>query len=467
MNPNDYAAEDATGLAALIRAGHVSPGEVLDAALESIEAANPRINAVVALTESSARSAIAAGLPAGPFSGVPFLVKDLGVDVAGTVTTNGCRLFADAEPAPADSELVARYRRAGLVMVGRTNTPEFGLAPTTEPALFGPARNPHDLGRSPGGSSGGAAAAVASGMVPAAHASDGGGSIRIPASCCGLFGMKPTRGRVTLAPDRGEGWAGMSTQHAVSRTVRDSAALLDVVSDPAPGDPYWAPPPGGTFLAAAGLDPRSLRVGLCVTAANGAPVDPRCREAAEATALRLEGLGHRVQEVRWPFDPELVAAAQAGVVGANVAAAVQARLAELGRPRRDDDLEPVTAAIVDWGAQTGAVDYVNALSSIHRVGRLMGALFETIDVMVTPTMACLPPELGTIGGSDVMRFAETVAPLVAFTSVINMSGQPAMSLPLDRSDGDLPVGTQVVGRFGEETSLFRLAGQMERAHPWI
>ncbi len=466
MDLNEYSAEDATGLAALIRAKQVSPGEVLDAAMGAINAANPELNAVVRIMEDSARVAVAGGPPTGPLGGVPFLVKDLGVDVAGTVTTNGSRLFADAPPAPADSELVARYRRAGLVLVGRSNTPEFGLTPTTEPALFGPTRNPHDPGRSPGGSSGGAAAAVASGMVPAAHASDGGGSIRIPASCCGLFGMKPTRGRVTLAPDRGEGWAGMSTNHAVTRTVRDSATLLDAVSAPAPGDPYWAPPPAGTFLDAAGRDPGPLRVGLCVTAANGSSVDPQCRAAAEATARRLEGLGHRVQEVRWPFGPELVAAAQVGVIGANVAAAVQARLAELGRPRRDGDLEPVTAAIVDWGALTGAVDYVNAVASIHRIGRLMGGLFETIDVLVTPTLACLPPELGTVGGTDVMRFADTVAPLVAFTSVINMSGQPAMSLPLDRSDGGLPLGTQIVGRFGEETTLFRLAGQMERAHPW-
>lgn len=467
MDLNEYAAHDATGLAELIRSGQVSAGEVLEASLEAVGSDNPRLNAVVSLSEGRARAAAEAGdPPAGPLGGVPFLIKDLGVSVAGSVTTNGCRLFADGPPAQSDSEIVARYRRAGLVLVGRTNTPEFGLAPTTEPDLFGPTRNPHDPDRSAGGSSGGAAAAVASGMVPAAHASDGGGSIRIPASCCGLFGLEPTRGRITFAPERGEGWAGLSTNHAVTRSVRDSAALLDAVAGPAPGDPYWAPPAAGSFAAAAGTDPAPLRVGLCSSAPTGVAVDAGCRAAAEGTARRLELLGHQVEEVGWPVGPELLAAAQVGVVGANVALAVQARLAELGRPLAGEDLEPVTAAIIAWGEQTSALDYARAVTAIHQVGRLMGGLFESIDVLVTPTLACPPPRLGVIDRADVMRFAETVAPMVAFTSVINMSGQPAMSLPLDRSSDGLPVGTQVIGRFGEEATLFSLAGQVERAHPW-
>ncbi len=467
MDVKDYSAYDATGLAELIRTGQVSAGQVLDAALESVESANPGLNAVVSLSEGQAREAAeAAGRQPAPLGGVPFLIKDLGVNVAGSVTTNGCRLFAGGAPAAADSEIVARYRRAGLVLMGRTNSPEFGLAPTTEPDLFGPTRNPHDGACSAGGSSGGAAAAVASGMVPAAHASDGGGSIRIPASCCGLFGLKPTRGRITFAPERGEGWAGLSTNHAVTRTVRDSAALLDATAGPAPGDPYWAPSAPGSFTAAARTEPGPLRVGLCTTAPTGVAVDAGCRAAAEATARRLEGLGHHVSEVCWPVGPALLAAAQAGVVGANVALAVQARLAELGRPLIEGDLEPVTAAIIAWGERTSAVDYARAVSAIHQVGRLMGGLFESIDVLVTPTLGCPPPRLGEVERADVTRFAETVAPLVAFTSVVNMSGQPAMSLPLDRSAGGLPVGTQVIGRFGDEATLLSLAGQVERAYPW-
>ncbi|HET9077089.1 MAG TPA: amidase [Acidimicrobiales bacterium] len=467
MKPDEYRSLDAVGLAALIAAGEVDPAEVLDAALGAIGAANPELNAVVNLMAEPAHRAVRSGLPAGPFRGVPFLVKDLGANVAGQVTTNGSRLYADGPPAPADSVLVARFRRAGLVLAGKTNTPEFGLSPSTEPALFGPARNPFDPARSPGGSSGGAAAAVASGMVPMAHASDGGGSIRIPASCCGLFGLKPTRGRVTYAPERGEGWAGQSTQHAVSRTVRDSAALLDAVAGPAPGDPYWAPAPTGTFADAAARDPVRLRVGVCVTAPTGTDVDPECRAAAEATARRLEQLGHRVEPVDWPFGPELLAAARAGVIGANVAATVDARLAELGRPLSDGDLEPVTLATIEQGRSTGAVGYVKAVTSIHQVGRLMGGLFQSIDALVTPTLACLPPELGPLDGSDPARFVAALTPMVAFTAVLNMSGQPAVSLPLDRSAGGLPVGSQVIGRYGDEATLFGLAGQLERAHPWV
>ena len=466
MELEEYRSFDATGLAGLIAERQVTAGEVLDAALESIDSSNSRLNAVVSLMDDAARADLARGVPEGPFAGVPFLVKDLGVNVAGSVTTNGCRLFADGPPAQADSEMVARFRRAGLVLVGRTNSPEFGLEPTTEPVLHGPTISPHDPARSPGGSSGGSAAAVAGGMVPLAHASDGGGSIRIPASCCGLFGLKPTRARVSLAPERAEGWAGMSTNHAVSRSVRDSAALLDAVAGPAVGDPYWAPPPTGAYLDSARRDPGPLRVGLAVHTPAGVEVDPQCRAAAQASARRLEQLGHRVEEIRWPFGPELLAAAQAGIIGANIGASVDARLAELGRPLEDGDIEPVTAAAISSGRRLTAVDYVNAVSAIHQVGRLMGRLFESLDVLVTPTMACLPPPLGRVTGTDVAGFVAAVAPMVAFTSLVNMSGQPAMSLPLDRSAEGWPIGTQIIGRFGDENTLFSLAGQVERAHPW-
>ena len=463
----EYASFDATGLAGLVARGEVSPEELLDVALEAIGSANDRLNAVVSLTEDRARRSLETGIPDGPFRGVPFLVKDLGTSVEGTLTTNGCRLFAAGPAAARDSDLVTRFRRAGLVLMGRTNTPEFGLAPATESVLFGPARNPHDPAFSPGGSSGGAAAAVASGMVPFAHASDGGGSIRIPASCCGLFGLKPTRGRVSYAPERGEGWGGMSTQHAVTRSVRDSAALLDAVAGPAVGDPYFAAPPSEAFLVSAARDPGTLRVGLCLSSPTGTAVDPECQAAARSTAGRLENLGHVVEEVQWPFGPELLAAAQSGVIGANVGATIDARLEVLGRPMRDDDIEPVTAAIVEWGRRTSAVEYVRSLTSMHEVGRRMGEMFGTLDVLVTPTLACQPPRIGILNGLDVSRFAQAVAPMVAFTSLVNMSGQPAMSLPLDRSAAGLPIGTQVIGRYGREDVLLGLAGQLERAHPWF
>jgi amidase len=467
MDPADYSRHDATALAALVRSRQVSPSEVLDAALEVIAEKNPSLNAVIRDLEPAARRDLAAGLPDGPFTGVPFLVKDLGANVAGAPTTNGSALFAGAEPATRDSVVIERYRRAGLVIVGKTNTPEFGLAPSTEPVLFGPTRNPFDLERSAGGSSGGSAAAVAAGMVPVAHASDGGGSIRIPASCCGLFGLKPTRGRVTYAPERAEGWAGMSTQHAVTRSVRDSAALLDATAGPAPGDPYWPAPPATSFLAATRQPPGPLRVGLALTAPNGAEVHPECRDAAAGSASFLEALGHHVEPVEWTFGADLLGSAQAGIIAANTAATVAARLAQLGRELAGGDLEPVTAAMVAAAARTTAVDYVNAVTAAQEVGRHLAELFARIDVLVTPTLACLPPELGQVTLADIGQFMTNVAPMVAFTAMFNMSGQPAASLPLHKTGAGMAVGTQIVGRYGDEATLLSLCAQVEGARPWL
>ena len=464
MKVSEYRALDATSLAELVRRREVTADELLDTALDAIRDFNPSLNAVVTLFEDAARASIASGLPDGPFTGVPFAIKDLNATVEGVVTTNGSRAYSDAL-ASGDSVAVQRYRSAGLVLFAKTNTPEFGLCPSTEPALFGPTLNPWDPGLSPGGSSGGAAAAVASGMLPAAHASDGGGSIRIPASACGLFGLKPTRARVTLGPTRGEGWGGLSTQHALTRSVRDSAALLDAVAGPWSGDPYWAPPAPRSFVEELNAPPGSLRVGICTGAPGGIGVEPACRDAAEATALRLEALGHRVEPVGWPFAPELLAAAQSAVIAPNIAASLEERIAARGRPLEPGELEPVSLTIVEWGRSATAVDYVRSVNAAHAVGRAMARLFDSIDVMVTPTLAALPPTIGTVNGQDVERFVEGVAPLVAFTAVCNLSGQPAMSLPLDAAGG-IPVGTQVIGRFGDEATLIRLATQVEAAHPW-
>jgi amidase len=466
MQAAQYRSLDATALAGLVRDGQVKPEELLDAALESIATLNPGLNAVVTVLEGPARQAVARGLPDGPFRGVPFLIKDLWTNVAGARTTNGSRLFADASPADHDSVVVHRYRQAGLVIIGKTNTPEFGLSPSTEPVLFGPTLNPHDRAYSAGGSSGGSAAAVAAGIVPIAHATDGGGSIRIPASCCGLFGLKPTRGRVTFAPEKGEGWAGMSHQHAVSRTVRDSAALLDATAGPAPGDPYSAPPPEGTFLAATGRQLKPLRVGVAVSSPGGTGVDADCVAAAHETAELLEQLGHAVEPVDWPVRAELLIAAQTGIIRCNIAASVAARLSDAGRPMRDGDLEPMTAAMVRSAGETTSVDYINAVASMHEVGRRLAQLFADIDVLVTPTMACPPPPIGQLTLADIEGYMAKAAPMVAFTSVFNMSGQPAVSLPLHRSAGGLPIGTQIAGRFGAETTLFSLSAQIELARPW-
>jgi len=382
MHLAEYRTFDALGLADLVARSQVTAHELLDAAMEAVADRNPVVNAVVNLFDDQARKAIEAGLPEGPFRGVPFAIKDLWTNVAGITTSNSSRLFVSVPSV--DSEIVARYRRAGLVLFAKTNTPELGLSPTTEPAMFGPTSNPWDPAFSAGGSSGGAAAAVASGILPMSHATDGGGSIRIPASCCGVFGLKPTRARISLAPDRGEGWGGMSTQHVVSRSVRDSAAALDACAGAVPGDPYWAPPPAGPYVAEVGRDPGSLRVGLVVEAPNGVSASGPCREAVEQTARRLDSLGHRVDPVSWPFDRDLMARAQASIIGPSVAAAVAARLNQLGRDLQPDDLEEVSARVAEAGRSASAVDYINSASAMHQIGRTMATVFERIDVLLTP-----------------------------------------------------------------------------------
>jgi amidase len=465
MHAADYRSYDGLGLAELVAKGDVSPDELLDLALSLIEQADPRLNAVVNVFESQARQAITEGLPAGPFGGVPFAIKDLWTNVSGVVTANGSRLFADAVAA-GDSEIVRRYRRAGLVLFAKTNSPELGTSPSTEPALFGPTGNPWDLTLTSGGSSGGAAAGVAAGLFPLAHATDGGGSIRIPASCCGLFGLKPTRGRVPSGPERGEGWSGMSAQHVVSRSVRDSAAALDAVAGAMPGDPYWAPPQSPSYLADVATTPGRLRVGVILDAPTGVGVDPICQAAAQATAERLEALGHEVTAAAWPFPPEQHGAAQS-IIPVQLAATIDARLARLGRPLRPDDLEAVTSLLVERGRAITGIEYVNAVQSMHQVGRAMGGLFERIDVLLTPTLGRPPFPLGTLDGSDVARFVREVGSVACFTAVANITGQPAMSLPLDHAPSGTPIGSQIIGRFGDETTLYRLAGQLESAHPWF
>ncbi|HEY6005258.1 MAG TPA: amidase [Anaeromyxobacter sp.] len=463
----DYERYDALGLAELVRTRQVSAEEVLAAAIERVERRNPALNAVVARMYDEARAAVRAGLPDGPLTGVPYLLKDLGVLWAGTPTTNGCALFRDAV-ADHDSEIVRRMRRAGLVLFGKTNTPELGLTTSTEPRLFGATRNPWNAAFSAGGSSGGAAAAVSSGMVPAAHATDGGGSIRIPASACGLFGLKPTRARTPFGPDRGEGWSGASVGHAVTRTVRDSAALLDATAGPDVGDPYWAPPPRRPFLAEVGADPGRLRIAVTTNAWNEIPVHEECRAAVAAAARLCEGLGHAVDEARPEWDEKARAKASLLVISAHTRAALDERAQSLGRALTPDDVEPMTWPTAEHGKSATASELAHAVEVVHAVGRAVARFFKRYDVLLTPTRCDPTPRLGLLSMSNPDRdaYVKALFASIAFTSPFNGSGNPAMSVPLHWSAEGLPVGVQFVAAFGDEATLFSLAAQLEQARPW-
>jgi amidase len=465
--PSEYESCDAIDLAHLVLSGHVTPLELLETAIERIEKLNPMLNAVVNPLYDQARQEIAQGLPEGPLQGVPFLLKDLGLFMKGIATTFGSRFFADFTPTQ-DSTLTRRYRQAGLVICGKTNVPEFGLTVTTEPQLFGPCRNPWDVQRTPGGSSGGTAAAVASGMVPAAHGSDGGGSIRIPAACCGLFGLKPTRARVPSGPVIGEGWAGMTADHVITRSVRDSAILLDIAAGPAPGDPYCAPPPPESFLDHVGRDPGRLNIAVSITPPTGAEVDPHCIAAVEAAAKLCESLGHRTQWATPAIDNRRFRKAVGTLISANVCATLDARARALGREATQQDVERVTWQTAKAGQKASAADYVRAVNTIHYVGRQVSEFFHTYDMLLTPVLVCPPVRLGFLDmmAGDISEFIDRMNRFFGFTNLFNATGQPAMSVPLFWAPEGLPIGVQFAGRFGDEAGLFRLAGQLESAQPW-
>jgi Asp-tRNA(Asn)/Glu-tRNA(Gln) amidotransferase A subunit family amidase len=465
---DDYESHDALGLAERVRAGEVSPTALLDAAIERLEKRNPRLGAVVIPMLDYARRALAAGLPDGPFRGVPFLLKDLHVNVPGFRTTRGSQLFADDLRAQ-ESELVARQRRAGLVIFGKTHSPELGLTTTSESRLFGQTRNPWHPERGAGGSSGGAAAAVAAGIVPLAHATDGGGSIRVPASCCGVFGLKPTRGRVPLGPDAGEGWSGMSVQHAVSRSVRDSAALLDATHGPDAGAPYAAQPPARPFLAEVGAPTGRLRIALQTTTWNGTATHPSCLAAAEDAAKLCESLGHHVEPARFEVELEPFREATATIIGAHTRATLEERARALGRTLAPEDVEPGTWLVASGGAAKDAVAYVRALRTIHALGRRLARFFERYDLLLTPTLAVPPVPLGVLSLSN-PNPGESIATLlqtVGFTQLANATGNPAMSVPLFWDADGLPIGSQFIGHMDDEATLFRLAAQLEAARPWF
>ena len=463
MKFDEYRRHDATGLAALVAGGQVSAGELLATAQARLAEVNPRINAVTHDLSALGAAEAAAGRQ-GPFAGVPFLLKDLGAPLAGAVTTQSSRVFADWRP-PEDGAITKAYRAAGLVIFGKTNTPEFGLTAVTEPAMYGPCRSPWDLGRTPGGSSGGAASAVAAGIVPAAHASDGGGSIRTPASCCGLFGLKPSRGRVSFAPT-GEGWGGASIQHAVTRSVRDSAALLDLVCRPQPGDPYFLAPPERPFAEAAARDPGKLRIAFTTAALMGGTLDPECAEAVRDAARLCESLGHAVEEASVPGDILAMSQGAGDVIAASVAATLDAEAERRGREIGDDELEPLTWGMYRRGRKVSGSQYVRGLAAIHAYGRAVASLYDRFDVLLLSTLGRPPIPIGWLT-EEPKLYTERLFAFMPNTQAFNNTGQPAMTVPLAWSQGGLPIGIQFVGRMGEEATLLSLAGQLEKARPWF
>ncbi len=475
--PSDFDAYrrlDAVALARIVRRGEATPAELLELAIARAEAVDPQLTAIVVRHFELARAAAAASKrPSGPLAGVPFLLKDLGVAMAGTITTEGSRFFRDQQN-DFDSTLVERFRAAGLVIFGKTHSPEFGGSPSSESALHGATHNPWDLSRSAGGSSGGAAAAVAAGIVPAAHATDGGGSIRIPASACGLFGLKPTRGRVPLGPRLYEGWGGMSAAHCVSRSVRDSAALLDAIQGPATGDAYAAPPRQRPYLEELGRSPGRLRIAWMRRPVLPAEVDPECDAAAEQAAASCASLGHEVEEAAPTIDIAAVYQGFSLLASAGTALKLAQREAALGRAARRDEIEAITWTTIETGRKASGVEYARAREAIHGASRVLGAFMERYDLILSPTMALVPAKLGTLSLSQATEaFTDPATRASGFTSLFNITGQPAMSVPLhwtapaEGAPAGLPVGVQFAARFGDEATLFRLASQLEGAQPWF
>jgi amidase len=459
---------DATAQAELVRRGEASPKELAEAAIARIEAVNPRLDAVIRTRFDAARLDADGDLPDGPFRGVPILYKDLGCTVAGEPTAFGLGPLRDMAW-PVTSYLAEQFQAAGFVVLGRTNVPELGTTVTTEPRSFPPARNPWDPGRSAGGSSGGSAAAVAAGLVPVAHANDGGGSIRIPASECGLVGLKPTRGRVSQGPLVGEAWAGGTIDGSVTRTVRDAAGVLDVISRRMPGEPYYAPPLPRPLAAEVGADPGRLRVGVLDRPGTEAALDdPQCRAAVAAAARLLESLGHHVE----PSAPAAMFEEEFGrifgtiIIAADTEATFQAFEMLLGRPIGEDEIEPRNAGHRRTGRELSAVAYLQARSWLGMWARRMADWWNDHDLLVTPTLGAPPPELGWFTAAGPEQEGARIASFIPYTAQFNMTGQPAISLPLHWTPDGLPVGVQLVAAYGREDVLIRVASQLEQAAPW-
>jgi amidase len=458
---------DATAQAELVRRGEASPAELVEAAIGRIEAVNPRLDAVIRTRFDQARAEAAGDLPDGRFRGVPILFKDLGCEVEGEATAFGVGPMRDL-PWPATSHLAEAFRAAGFVALGRTNVPEMGTTVTTEARSFPPARNPWDPGRSAGGSSGGSAAAVASGMVPAAHGNDGGGSIRIPSSECGLVGLKPTRARVSQGPLVGEAWAGGTIDGVLTRTVRDAAGILDVISTGEPGDPYYAPPLPRPLRDEIGADPGRLRVGvLDRSGIEGYLDDPQCREAVAGTARLLEKLGHEVSEsAPEAMFEELFGRHFVTIIAADTETTFREFETMLGRPISEDEIEPRNAGHRRAGAALDAVTYLQSRAWIGMWARRMARWWTSHDLLLTPTLGAPPPELGWFTAAGPEQEGWRIASFIPYTAQFNMTGQPAVSLPMHWTPDGLPVGVQLVAAYGREDLLVRVASQLEQAAPW-
>ena len=463
--------DDATSLAQLVADGSVSPDELLDEALARVAAFNPDLNAVVLMQEQVARDSIRAGLPDGPFKGVPFLLKDLGAEAKDFPSHSGSQLLRDRTYS-FDSAIFERMRATGVVTFGRTTSPEGGIGPVTEAAVYGgPTRNPWDLTRTSGGSSGGAGAAVAAGIVPIAHGSDGGGSVRIPASSCGLFGFKATRARFPDGPMAGEGWAGMAIDGFLSRSVRDNAAMMDACAGPDAGAPYAAPPMEMSYLDAIARPPHRLRVAVCDTTFTGAPIHPACKAAVVHTAHTLADLGHAVAPGCPRADHEGMMRAWTRIVACGTASWIRASLSAKGRDLQQGDIEGVARSALDYAQGISGADYLDAVNKIHAYGREMAAAFEGIDIILSPALAEPPAAVGRFTHDRDDYEAYRTGPggvfeYSPFCATFNASGQPAASVPLYRDDDGLPIGVQLAAPFGQDAKLIALCAELEQAAPW-
>ncbi|MGI4761318.1 MAG: amidase [Janthinobacterium lividum] len=489
LTPLEYDQLDGLGMADLVRRGQLTATELCQAAIARAEAVNPRINAVILNLFEQAQHRATIGLTGGSFGGVPFLLKDFGAQYAGVPHTGGSRALRHFVPTE-DAELVRRWQAAGVNILGKTNTPEFALMGVTEPALYGPARNPWALGRTPGGSSGGAAAAVAAGIVPVAGAGDGGGSIRIPAACCGLFGLKPSRGRVPTGPEQGEKWQGAAVEHVLTRSVRDSAAMLDAMQGADVGAPYFLPPPARPYLDEVGRAPGRLRIAFTLDHPLGRPLHFECATAVRDAANLLESLGHDVAEVPLPFDGRAVSTAFLMLYFGETGASIAGLAKVLGRPARPADVEATTWLLGLLGRTYSAANFVAARHTWNDHARRMGQFHQHYDLLLTPTLATPPVRIGELqpklfeqkllrvvntfglGGlirrsGIVEKLAEQSLEKTPYTQVANLTGQPAMSVPLHWTADGLPCGVQFIARLGAEDVLFQLAGQLEQARPWF
>jgi amidase len=473
---DELARMDATAQAELVSSGEATPAELIDAAIERAERVNPEINAIIHDHSAQAREQAAGAIPDGPFTGVPFLLKDLGAAFAGQPLHLGMNLLKEAGfDSPVDTTLAQRFRAAGLVSIGKTNTPELGIVATTEPAAYGATKNPWDTSRTPGGSSGGSAAAVAAGIVPMAHANDGGGSIRIPASNCGLVGLKPTRQRISEGPLIGDVMSGVTVELCVSRSVRDTARLLEAVHGPAPGDPYVAPPPLRPYTDELDDETGGLRIGILDEALiEGVEVAAPCREAVASAAKLCESLGHSIE------DGSIGDVLPTGEGGPDLeetfltrwAAGQAATLTQLGmlvgRPVTADDVERLTWDMAVIGHERDSSRYLLDVGLHQVLSRMVAGWFESgYDLLLTPTLAEVAPKLGEIDTSlpDLAAYRRCL-PSGAFTALFNLTGQPGISLPLHQTDEGVPVGVQFVAPFGREDLLIRIAAQLEKAAPW-